>query len=305
MIGQDDSGHVSAARAQLSRLARNPDVELHQRVDLRLWTALRVGGVADSLVRCRTARAVREVVDLLTCFGVRWLVMAGGSRLVPPDVGLRVPVLLPAGELTGWTDDGRGIVAGAGANLARLDATVARAGRAIPPQVAELSSTVGGAAAAMLTGDAAAASRWVEWVEWVDLQLPGRDPLRLDGAGLRRGGVGDGRAVVVAAALRLGERGAVARPEGAAFSPGRVRQAVRALDGGSLREALGVGADWEVAVGGSRLTADGELRLGVRRSASEVRGVVAAARDVAGRRWGTLVGTRLCFVDELGRRIPP
>lgn len=302
MIGQDDPFDVSAALAELSRLARNPDVELHQRVDLRLWTALRVGGVADLVVRCRSARAVRQVVDLLASFGVPWLVMGGGSRLVPPDAGLRVPVLLPVGELAGWTYDDCGIVAGAGANLARLGAAMARAGRPLPSQVAELSSTVGGAAAVVLAGDEAGPSRWVEWV---DLQRPGRDLLRVGGAPQRPGRADDERSVVVAAALRAGEGAGVPRRERPDSRRGEVWRAVRALDGRSLREALGVSSDWEVAVGECRLTADGDLRLGVRRSASEVRQVVSAARERAGPSWGTLVGTRLRFVDELGRRIAP
>lgn len=302
MIGQDDPFHVSPALAELSRLARERDVELHQRVDLRLWTALRVGGVADSVVRCRTVRAVRQVEDLLSSFGVPWVVMGGGSRLVPPDAGLRVPVLLPAGELAGWTDGGRGIVAGAGANLARLGAALGRSGRSLRPEVGELSSTVGGAVAAVLEGDASGAAGWVEWA---DIQRPGRELQRVGGGSVAARTVADGRWVVVAAAVRVAGTGDAAGAPGPGPRAGHVRRAVRVLDGGSLHEALGLPADWDASAGGCRLTALGDLRLGVHRSASEVREVVSAVRDRAGPRWGTLVHTRLRFVDELGRRIEP
>lgn len=102
----------SSLKKHLRALREGGEPEVHERVDLRAWTALGVGGPADLVIRCRSADGLQRVIDLLATHGQPWLVLGAGSRLVPPSRGLRVPVLNLSGNLALWELDLDGAVAG-------------------------------------------------------------------------------------------------------------------------------------------------------------------------------------------------
>ena len=115
-------------KTDLRSLQVGGEPEIHERVDLRAWTVLGVGGVADLLIRCRSADGLQRALDLLAAHGRHWLVVGSGSRLVPSDYGLRVPVVNLSGNLGLWELDMSGAVASGGANLAQVCRAAARTG---------------------------------------------------------------------------------------------------------------------------------------------------------------------------------
>jgi len=158
----------------LRELRRNADVELHERVDLRAWTCLGVGGVATLVVRCHNASSVAETLNLAASHGMGWLVLGSGSRIIPPDGGIRVPVLSSTGELARWKIEVDGIEAGAGANLAQVCRAARRAGLSGLESLDSRDHSVGGAIRAAIDGIVDLGNV----LDWIDLQSPGRGPQR-------------------------------------------------------------------------------------------------------------------------------
>ncbi|MEE4272203.1 MAG: FAD-binding protein [Thermoanaerobaculales bacterium] len=149
-------------------------MEIHERVDLRAWTTLGVGGIAALVARCHSENGVREVIDLAASHGLGWVVLGGGSRLVAPDRGFRVPVVSLTGELARWKAESDGIVAGAGANLAQVCRAAGRAGLSGIEDLDGRHHSIGGFVhgAAHQVLDAGVA------LDWVELQGPGAPVIR-------------------------------------------------------------------------------------------------------------------------------
>ena len=177
--------------------------ELHERVDLRAWTALGVGGQADLLIRCRTADGVQTALDLFAAHGLPWLTLGAGSRLVPADRGLRIPVLNLSGNLGLWELDLDGVVAGGGANLAQVCRAAARTGLSGMEAFTATADSLGGAVQAAVRGHLALD----EILDWVDIARPGTPVERTRTRERRQGEPGVklnmSRAVVVRARLQL------------------------------------------------------------------------------------------------------
>ncbi len=153
----------------LRELRRTADVEVHERVDLRAWTTLGVGGVAALVARCYSDNGVRDALDLTASHGFGWVVLGGGSRLVTPDRGVRVPVLSLTGEVARWQVDADGIVAGGGANMAQVCRAASRIGLSGLEHLGPEQHSVGGLVAASATGVANLSGL----LDWVELQRPG------------------------------------------------------------------------------------------------------------------------------------
>ena len=192
-------------KKDLRSIRENGEPEIHERVDLRAWTALGVGGLADLLIRCRSADGLQRALDVLATHGQSWLVLGAGSRLVPPDRGLRVPVLNLSGSLGLWELDLDGAIAGGGANLAQLCRSAQRTGLSGAEELLNTGSSVGGGVHGATTGE----MNLAPVLDWVELARPGRTIKRVqlpDRRGSRK--VIDldlGRAVVVRARLQLVE----------------------------------------------------------------------------------------------------
>jgi len=131
----------------LRELGRRLPIELHERVELRAWTSLKVGGAADLMVRCNTPEALSTVVGTLGEMEQPFFVLGGGTNVVAPDAGLRIPVLTLGGSLAGLEVDLDGVVAGGGANLTQVCRAVARAGLSGMEELFGIPGTVGGALA--------------------------------------------------------------------------------------------------------------------------------------------------------------
>jgi len=293
----------------LRELRRITDVELHERVDMRAWTALGVGGVATLVARCHSANAVGHTLDLVASHGLGWLTLGGGSRLIASDRGVRVPVVSMTGELARWETEIDGIVAGAGANLAQVCRATLRSGLAGLETVASNDHSIGGLVRAAVDGAVALGGV----LDWVELQRPGREPERWRATPERRvPEVADlHRAAVTKVRFRL-------RPSGLAeitprtVSPARSR-ALRSAGPVFLDSHDATAADLlaeagcsNAAVGGVRLGGPrgNELIAGRSATSMDVLDLCRRTRDRVLAATGVALVTALVFIDEDGLEIP-
>jgi UDP-N-acetylmuramate dehydrogenase len=291
----------------------NGEPEIHERVDLRAWTALGVGGLSDLLIRCRSADGLQRALDVLATHGHGWFVLGGGSRLIPSDRGLRVAVLNLSGNLGLWELDLDGAVSGAGANLAQVCRAAVRTGMSGNEDMMRTRSTVGGAVEAAIHGQ----RRFLEVLDWIDLASPGGPIERLSISDRRDRGtevvVDLDRRVVVRARLQL------ASPNG----PSKLSRAVvRAKERGHRQprsveplfydtpdaraEPLLADTDCaELKVGGARMSRRHPNRLCTSKTtrAADVLELTRLAKDRVLQRTGIDLHPAVCFVDEDGGEI--
>ncbi len=167
-------GQLEKLQTGLRELRRITDVEFHERVDLRAWTTLGVGGVATLVARCHSADAVSAAVDLAASYGLGWVTLGGGSRLIASDQGVRVPMLSLTGRLARWEGETDGVVAGAGANLAQVCRAARRSGLAVLDSLGDRRAQHRGLVRASVDGVVDLGGV----LDWIDLQGPGSDSQR-------------------------------------------------------------------------------------------------------------------------------
>jgi UDP-N-acetylmuramate dehydrogenase len=297
-------------KMHLRGLREGGEPEIHERVDLRAWTALGVGGLADLLVRCRSADGLQRAIDLLAAHGRSWLVLGAGSRMVPPDSGLRVPVLNLSGNLGLWELDLDGAVAGGGANLAQVCRAAARTGLPGMEALMATSSSLGGAIHAAHHGHIPLGGM----LDWVELARPGAPTERIyprfkgkDNPGL---GLDLTRRVILRARLQLagdGTSGFPTRVEGVGRA--RIHRLPRSTSpffigppGSRAETVLAEAGCVGMAVGGARVSRKYPNRISTSR-ATRTADVVQLTREVqqlAAERTGVVLQPALCFVDENG-----
>lgn len=301
-------------KKDLRSLQQGGEPEIHERVDLRAWTALGVGGTADLLIRCRSADGLQRALDLLATHGRSWVVLGSGSRLVPSDLGLRVPVLNLSGSLGLWELELEGAVAGGGAMMAQVCRAAARTGLPGSQPLAAASGTVGGVIQASGRGDFP-----LEGVlDWVEVARPGGqiERLRLTGSveAAPRARLDLRRRVVVRARLHLaadGRHGLHSRRGDEGGLPlRRPRTTTPVFIGSQGVRAEAVLADagcLGLTVGGASLASDVANRVATAKNAraADVLDLVRLARDRAAAQTGLELRTALCFVDEYGAGIEP
>jgi UDP-N-acetylmuramate dehydrogenase len=300
-------------RTRFRELQKLCAVDVHERVELRRWTALRVGGPADLLIRCGDADAVHEVVDLLASHGVGWLVVGGGSRLVPPDAGVRVPVLNLTGELAKWEVDLDGCEAGAGAKLTQLRGPVARAGLSGLERRFGTAGSVGGTARRLLEGRAGRVGELVEWAEVVTAGRPTQRVERPRGdpphaAALK----GAARSVVVRvrfglsadqpAAIRA--RSEDSEPRASSHWEGQASRVFEEVDGDRIDDLLERAGCGGMECGRARLPdpPTNTIVTGRRARAQDVIELCRRVLERVASRCGTTLKPSLCIVDGHGRR---
>jgi UDP-N-acetylenolpyruvoylglucosamine reductase len=297
----------------LRGIRENGEPEIHERVDLRAWTALGVGGQADLLIRCRSADGLQRALDVFATHGQMWMVLGAGSRLVPPDRGLRVPVLNLSGGLGLWELDLDGAVAGGGANLAQLCRAAERTGLSGTENLVDTGSSVGGAVHAATRGDL----RLAPVLDWVDLAQPGR-PIKRIQLPERRGrrtaiDIDLDRQVVVRARLQLvSDRTSAAAAQSAQLRRQQNQRSPRSADPlfidpeGGKAEAFLTNADCvELRVGGARLSSRRPNRICTSKTARAI-DVLELARMIRDRvleREKIDLEPAIRFVDEDGRKI--
>jgi UDP-N-acetylmuramate dehydrogenase len=302
----------SSLRKHLRALREGGEPEVHERVDLRAWTALGVGGSADLVIRCRSADGLHRVIDLLATHGQPWLVLGAGSRLVPPSRGLRVPVLNLSGNLALWELDLDGVVAGGGANLAQVCRAAARTGLGGTEAMFGTASSVGGAVHAAIH-DLFPLSGLLDWV---DVGRPGRSVERVRPR-IGNGGLGFDldRRVVLGARFQLAGDGA--SKQELRIDAGR-RSRLKPIPRSTAPCFVGpVGCNTEdllreadcpgMVVGGVRMSRRFPNRLCASRSARPSE-VAQLTREVQARvedRMSVVLRSALCFVDEDGVAVEP
>jgi UDP-N-acetylmuramate dehydrogenase len=302
----------SSLKTHLRALRDGSEPEVHERVDLRAWTALGVGGPADLLIRCRSADGLQRVIDLLTTHGQPWLVLGAGSRLVPPGGGLRVPVINLSGNLALWELDLDGAVAGGGANLAQVCRAAARTGLSGMEAMFGTGSSVGGAVHAAIHD----LFPLPGLVDWVDVCRPGRPVERIQ-PGLGNGGLEFDleRRVVLGARFQLAGHGASNQePRPNAARPSRLQRIPRSTApcfvgpvGSNTDDLLREAECPGMVVGGVRMSRRFPNRICASRSARPS-DVAQLTRGVQGRvedRMGVVLQPALCFVDENGTAVEP
>lgn len=300
-------------KKDLRSIRENGEPEIHERVDLRAWTALGVGGLADLLIRCRSADGLQRALDVLATHGQTWLVLGSGSRLVPPDRGLRVPVLNLSGGLGLWELDLDGAVAGGGANLAQLCRAAERTGLSGTENLVDTGSSVGGAVHAATRGNLSLAPV----LDWVELARPGRPIKRIqlsDRRGTRAGIDLDlDRRVVVRARFQLvSDRTPAAMAHKSLLQRQRKQRSPRSADplfidpvGGKAEAFLTTADCVELKVGGARLSSRRPNRIHTSKTAraADVLELARMIRDRVLERENIDLEPAIRFVDEDGRRI--
>jgi UDP-N-acetylmuramate dehydrogenase len=268
-------GQLEKLEFGLRELRRTADVEVHERVDLRAWTSLGVGGVATLVVRCHKALAVRDTLDLAASHGLGWLALGGGSRIIVSDRGIRVPVVSVTGELARWVVEEDGIEAGAGANLAQVCRAARRVGLSGLEPFDHEGHSIGGLIRAAIDG----VVHLEGILDWIELQSPGCAPQRWHATGgasipLRRDVC---RKVVTRIRFRL-RPSSVARVHHRAVNSNRTR-ALRSTGPVFLDSPDASAADLLAEAGCSNLTVGG-VRIGGSRGNELIAGRSASSADV-------------------------
>ena len=300
-------------KTHLRNLREGGEPEVHERVDLRAWTALGVGGLADLLIRCRSADGLQRAIDLLAAHGRPWLVLGAGSRLVPPDSGLKVPVLNLSGNLSLWELDLDGAVAGGGASLAQVCRAAARTGLPGMETLMTTSSSVGGAIHAAYRGQL----QFRGMLDWVELARPGapveRVPVRSGGRDKPDRGLKLERRVIVRARLQLAGDETAAIPQRLnGVGRARLHRLPRSTspffigpEGSRAETILAEAGCIGMAVGGARVSRKYPNRICSSRTVrtGDVIQLTREVQQLAIERTGVVLKPTLCFVDEEGGEV--
>ena len=301
-------GQLEKLESGLRELRRDVDVEFHERVDLRAWTTLGVGGVATLVARCHSVLAVGGAIELAASHGLGWVTLGGGCRLIASDQGIRVPVLSLTGELARWEVELDGIVAGAGANLAQVCRAAWRSGLAGMATLGEREHSIGG----LIRAGADGAVDLRGALDWVDFQRPGSAPERWSATEkVPTPTVADlKRRVVTRARFRL-RASSLAEIQPRPPDRGRNRS-VRSTGPVFLDSRDATAADLLAEAGCANLTVGGVRLSGTRinqliagRSATstDVLDLCRRSRDRVFAATGVELITALTFIDEDGREI--
>ena len=292
----------------LRELRRNDAVEIHERVDLRAWTALGVGGLASLVVRCHSVDAVRDTIDMAAAHGLGWVVLGSGSRLVPPNRGIRVPVLSLTGDLGRWELELDGLLVGAGANLAQVCRAATRSRLSGLETIHDTGHTVGGLVRAVRDG----VIRADGVLDHVELCGPGGTAERWrphDGTATPANGALRRRVVTrVRFRLRPASPSAITPTISTAPTQRRLRTVGPVfLDttDASAADLLAEAGLSSAVVGGVRLGGgDGnQLTAGRSATSTDVVDLCRRARDRVAAATGVELVAALVFVDEDGREI--
>jgi UDP-N-acetylenolpyruvoylglucosamine reductase len=296
--------------SSLRELRRQEGVEIHERVDLRAWTVLGVGGLASLVVRCHSSISVQTVLDFSAAHGLRWVTLGAGSRLIPPDRGIQVPVLNLTGELGRWEVELDGLVSGAGANLAQVCRAGVRGGLSGLEFLGTRTHTIGGVVSAAARGILELRGL----LDWVEIRRPGGDPDRWtadelekvpDPAALRRRVMTRMRFRLRPTALASARPSPMTPPRGRnTRSAAPVFIDARDATAADLLHEAGCAS---LAVGGARFggTDANELIAGRSATSSEVLDLCRRARDRVFDVTGIELVPALTFVDEQGEELRP
>lgn len=137
-------------------------MEIRENVPLAPYTTFEIGGLARYFVEVSNEAEIREALGWVREKGVSFFVIAGGSNLLVPDIGLDGLVIRIVGEKYAFTDEG--LEAAAGCNLLSLIKAASAQGRGGWEKLSGIPGTIGGA----VRGNAGAFGPEIkDFVTWV------------------------------------------------------------------------------------------------------------------------------------------
>lgn len=300
---------IRAARVRLRKLSGKGALQIYERVDLRAWSSLGVGGPADLLIRCDNESAAQDALDILATFGLSWYVLGAGSSLVFADEGIRVPVISLGGELATWELDLDGVVVGARANVIQVRNALIRSGLEPPPGLGVLPGSLAGWL-----------NRWIgthdtdRLVGWMRLLRPGVAPTMVPFEDLaQHEGLGGVRSPVAVrarlelAALTSVQNGSVGlRRESPSLSRGgggaSQRPVFEPVAGVKIENMLGESGCADLVVGTARPARHSlnSVMTTANARADDVKLLCREMRDRVQNRFGVELQSAFRFVDEYG-----
>jgi UDP-N-acetylmuramate dehydrogenase len=118
--------------------------EYYRMYSMKRFTSLRVGGPADLIVYPRIPDELLKILNVLSLYDMKWIVLGGGSNTVIDDVGFRGVVIVTKKLRNISILDGGGVLAETGAVMGTILNTTIRAGLTGFEFAAGIPGTVGG-----------------------------------------------------------------------------------------------------------------------------------------------------------------
>jgi UDP-N-acetylmuramate dehydrogenase len=138
---------VTISKTQLKALRSTFGSQLQERVALKRYTAARIGGDADFLIRALTAEELAQVVMLCWEQSIPFVILGSGSNVLVSDRGVRQLVVLNQAKRTVFNTgaDSANVWCESGANFGALARQAAAQGFSGLEWAAGIPGTVGGA----------------------------------------------------------------------------------------------------------------------------------------------------------------
>ncbi len=138
---------MTISKTQLKALRSTFGSQLQERVSLKRYTAARIGGDADFLIRAQTAEELAQVVLLCWEQSIPFVILGSGSNVLVSDRGVRQLVVLNQAKRTVFNpgSDSANVWCESGANFGALARQAAAQGFSGLEWAAGIPGTVGGA----------------------------------------------------------------------------------------------------------------------------------------------------------------
>jgi UDP-N-acetylmuramate dehydrogenase len=118
--------------------------EYYRMYSMKRFTSLRVGGPADLIVYPRIPDELLKILNVLSSYDMKWIVLGGGSNTIIADVGFRGLVIVTKKLRNIKLLDGGGVLAETGAVMGTILNATIRAGLTGFEFAAGIPGTVGG-----------------------------------------------------------------------------------------------------------------------------------------------------------------
>jgi UDP-N-acetylmuramate dehydrogenase len=118
--------------------------EYYRMYSMKRFTSLRVGGPADLIVYPRILDELLKILNVLSYYDIKWIVLGGGSNTIIADVGFRGVIIVTRKLRNISVSDDGGVLAETGAVMGTILNTTIRAGLTGFEFAAGIPGTVGG-----------------------------------------------------------------------------------------------------------------------------------------------------------------
>ncbi len=294
------------------RLARIPHLELREAEPLSRHTSFGIGGPADLLVIPQRPEALREVIREATNAGIQALYLGNGTNLIVRDGGIRGLVIRTSGGLSDIAVEGTAATVECGVSLARLCFLCGERGLAGLEFAAGIPGTMGGA---LVMNAGANGGEIGDLIEWVEVVTPDGSCKRITRRnldfGYRSSALRDLGLSILRARLRLRPDDPVeihrklcdtmalrcAKQPVSRFSAGSIFKRPDGDYAGRLLDEAGAKGMRVGRAAVSTKHANFMVNLGGA-TASDVIGLIEAARELVYAEFGVLLEPEVCIVGE-------